>query len=593
MSWNCRMVRGHAFDFATERATEDEMNACRAHVIKCDKCRSHLAQFNGLWGLNEVVANSDEILESLGRRLEPEMRAAAARQTQQVGTSSWLSKWWLSLLLPAAVAAAVFVFMSPRREAPTDDALGTIASHQAHGVRNTALWEASAEEGPAVHAGQRLTAAVDNLYAKLGTDYVAVMAQSAVELVAFTGSETRVRLTAGRVVVDADPQAFARQFVVETSFGEVSVKGTLFEVSVEGAGEVATVRGLVGVTAERAALPRAEVAASQRWVATETVLHNLSSQEIVTIEAAVKPKPGTAIYRGQRDFADKSDVNSVERENSESDGRPLRDSAAVDAEGSPELGHSTKAASRDAASRSMSKTMSKRLHRSRRHKASIPRSLERALNASQCDEADQIVSGLRLASTDQAEMLTLLAECHLAHNQKGRALALYRRVVDDYGQTSTAQNALFEVARLSNSLGDYTNARDAFVAYIRRYPQGDLTGDARFHVCALEHQAKRFGIAETCLAQYQNDYPTGLRLSESLLLSGRIKRDTQGDCVGAARYFKDAFRKGAGAQRESAAYEWVACLRQTSNRDMQEAIDVYLKTFPRGKHLSEIKSWRK
>lgn len=97
-------------------------------------------------------------------------------------------------------------------------------------------------------------------------------------------------------------------------------------------------------------------------------------------------------------------------------------------------------------------------------------------------EAKPLLRGKR----EQAEALTLEAECALLDRDKQTARKRYEQVAKRFAELPAGENAAFAAAQLAKSANDLAGARKLFTAYVARYPKGRFAREAEAHLSALK-----------------------------------------------------------------------------------------------------------
>lgn len=83
---------------------------------------------------------------------------------------------------------------------------------------------------------------------------------------------------------------------------------------------------------------------------------------------------------------------------------------------------------------------------------------------------------------DRAEAGTLRAECALLERDTAEAVRLYRGVAERFGELPAGENAAFAAAQLVARAAGAGAAREHFVRYLARYPNGRFASEARAHL---------------------------------------------------------------------------------------------------------------
>lgn len=80
---------------------------------------------------------------------------------------------------------------------------------------------------------------------------------------------------------------------------------------------------------------------------------------------------------------------------------------------------------------------------------------------------------------DRAEAGTLRAECALLERDASEAVRLYRGVAERFAELPAGENAAFAAAQLAARASGEASAREHFVRYLARYPDGRFASEAR------------------------------------------------------------------------------------------------------------------
>lgn len=543
MSNSCERMHELAFDVALGRACNEDRVAYEQHVASCEACQRTAQLAPAVVGRVQDMPRdlSPSRREHIFAALLPEIERATGRRWWHV------SAWRRALLLVpvgAAVALAVVLFV-PRvdRRAPGEPELSAQILHRS-GTFEIAAAQGRAQprvDALAIESGSTLaTGAGGEVALAVVSDRFLLGQASRVHLARLRHSAVELGLEQGNLIVEADPQARHRSFVVRAPFGTVTVVGTRFRVRTDDGGEVATMRGRVRVEADGQIY---HVGAGQ-------VLH-VAQKRIETMDDTVRE----ALMSGL-DFEHRA---------------PAQTEPAVEA---PRSSQSRKTVVRSVVSTPLGKQ------------------LVGLIQAGDCAAAETMARGRRgLSPAEAAEALALAAQCYQAARDDHRALGLYRGIQRQYAATPTAENAWFEVGRILERSGEAKEARRTFARFAQRYPKSALAGDATFRLCRMDLDGKRYDDALDCLASHRRRYGRSDRYADTLFLEGTIRMEVKRDCQAAMTLFDQALSVGAGDKTEEIVYRRVACLRRQGDAKARAAAQRYVERFPQGDHVDEVRGW--
>lgn len=551
-------MRALAFEIAEGQVDEEKRRAFEQHIESCVACRSAAG-----WAIHAVrtaeqlgnVPFSPSAEERILDRLKPVIQREAQRLERR------RSRWTLTGPLTWAVAGAmaslvaVVIWQRVSRAPHAIDAPIVVATLEARVLRRHGDVQLMDSRGVSTPHGAQLALRTGDIIdtprgasmdVQIGRDVIRVTGETRLQLSTLTPGLTTLGLNRGTLLVDAAEHAPERQLEVRTPFGSVSVIGTQFRVSTDAGGEVATLRGTVKVAVGEADSTLREVHAGELLRVRDGTIRPLDPEE-------------AALLRTQLDDLSSHEARLAEGGEPRVSRMPATPKPRVD----------TKALA-----------------------TSTRRDLVRATRDADCTQAMRVAekSG-RVGSHAQAEALSLVGQCFQTQRQYRDALDTYRRIVDRFGGTPTAEGAWFEIGRIAEKLDDIATARTAYAKYRQEYPRGVLAGDALYGLCRMDLQAERYDAARSCLRQYRKTYRHGERAADTLYLEAVLEKEARGDCA-AALTLLGAYLKTADPKKvEDAMYARAVCLRGGARDELQRAVQAYLARFPTGPHAKEMRAW--
>ncbi|MHB8420886.1 MAG: outer membrane protein assembly factor BamD [Myxococcales bacterium] len=151
-----------------------------------------------------------------------------------------------------------------------------------------------------------------------------------------------------------------------------------------------------------------------------------------------------------------------------------------------------------------------------------------------------------------------------------------------------ADLALYDLGRLRQTrLGDAAGALRAFVRYEAEYPKGSLAQEVELSAIEIELGRDDLPGALSQMQRFLAEHPDSERAPEVHVLRGDALRQ-RGDCRGALR----EYARGGGSGREDDALYFTAFCQQRLGEaeDAADSLRNYLKTFPNGHHLREVRA---
>ena len=117
-------------------------------------------------------------------------------------------------------------------------------------------------------------------------------------------------------------------------------------------------------------------------------------------------------------------------------------------------------------------------------------------------------------ATASAEQAVNLADVAAHAGYRGRAVGALRQVLIRYPTDPVAPLAAYKLGNLLEKMGDRAGAVEAFAAYRRLSPTGDLAEDALARQVDVAIERGDLELARQLADQYAQDFPNGRRLSE-------------------------------------------------------------------------------
>ncbi|MEZ4272162.1 MAG: tetratricopeptide repeat protein [Myxococcota bacterium] len=531
MSWNCKTIQESLFAFLGEELTRTESAAFNEHAQTCAQCRRLVDTSRGLLeGLQQQ--RRDLQVGPHRERVRQRLRSALVTPpSHQSSKKSFWEPWKIFMLLPAMAAAMGVVFVVLQRSSSQQNS--TVHSSTL-GFDNIARVTRRSGSLPTYDSsttislgefsqGDRIRTNSDTIDVTIHSDRFRIQPHSDVQIAHIETNRVRWNLKTGEIWVVADPLRKARTLQIEAPFGLVTVRGTVFQV---GPSEVRVDRGIVEVDLPSRKAPVAVTSQQRLKVETggqvlltqqpdqleEHDLDDLWSQEGQPMGAIMvdgDPKGSEVFIDGEKvgrspvalrwplgqwtllvanedgDFEKSIILDAKEVQTTQfqiqstappiaQDNHPAVESPVTkEPQPKPAMGRGRRA--------SGTKTISPQ---SVARKARLSKSLLRSLAARNCGAIDRMTVDLSKATPlDAATQWTLLAQCYQASGRQRDARSVYEDIAQRFADTPGGQNALFEVGRLSEQLGDSQKALEAFQRYTVKYPGGRYeTG--RCFVCA-------------------------------------------------------------------------------------------------------------
>ncbi|MDJ0763997.1 MAG: FecR domain-containing protein [Myxococcota bacterium] len=644
-SVECRTVRRdmlrRADIGAVQRARLD------VHLKRCPACREIARHFELIEaGANEISYLDKSQKQAIYNRLIPVVNEKTNRSQIRPVARRAPTRWSLGLALGAAGAVAVLAGMlvfprvmtepatQPSDGANTTESMalprvvykGLIDRHEGTVHVNS---DATLGKGHfKVATGTRVSVSKDARFSfRIGSiARVAMFGETQWEITSATDTYVAMNLEAGRVAVDFDG-ALGKVMEIKTPDTLVRVKGTVFTVEVQPQGKtrVGVLEGRVEVVAlsgeprtvnvasgELVALPgdgsllllsddhrrlAAEMHTALRYPeeltrlvrfdgSPERVKVEVDGRVVGTTPLAVRLPSGPFTYRLTSpgmdpvvgSVSDRADSGKIEFNMA-----PKVMFEAIPEPNVPVSASKRRGFSRNKASaRTSAATQWNLFKRARAAMAAgdIPYAiglLERAL---------ETLNGRRLVNG-----LSLLAECYAASGQYAKAASTFDRIVEKVPGSTIAQNARYEVGRLSmDQLGDLSRARAAFTAYVASPRGGALREEAYYSLCELDGRESAHRDALHCFNQFLRTFPGGIYEPEARLWRGALHQDMSKSWGDAERDLLAFIQAKPRHPRVDEARYRVVLGRYQSNdrRGAMRMIDEYLRKHPAGQYRVRV-----
>ncbi|MCP4606174.1 MAG: tetratricopeptide repeat protein [Proteobacteria bacterium] len=208
--------------------------------------------------------------------------------------------------------------------------------------------------------------------------------------------------------------------------------------------------------------------------------------------------------------------------------------------------------------------------------------LERALESV---SGNQVVRGL-----------SLLAECYAAIGVYDKAAGIYDQIIEQAPNSAAAQNARYEVGRLStDQLGDLSRARAAFTAYVASPLGGGLREEAYYSLCELNGREGAHRDALHCFNQFLRTFPGGLHWPDARLWRGVLYQTVERRWADAERDLLAFVRNRPRHPRSDEARYRVAIGRYQvgDKRGALRMISEYLRRHPSGQYRLRVERLRR
>jgi TolA-binding protein len=189
----------------------------------------------------------------------------------------------------------------------------------------------------------------------------------------------------------------------------------------------------------------------------------------------------------------------------------------------------------------------------------------------------------------------MLAECYAAAGMYTKAADAFDQIREEAPDSSIAQNARYEVGRLSmDQLGDLSRSRAAFTAYVASPLGGGLREEAYYSLCELDGREGAHRNALHCFNQFLRTFPGGHHEPDARLWRGVIYQDMKKNWGDAERDLL-AFVKARPAHPRSdeARYRVVLGRYQAGDRrGTLRMINEYLQKHPQGQYRLRVERIR-
>jgi ferric-dicitrate binding protein FerR (iron transport regulator) len=422
-----------------------QANALRLeeHLMHCPNCSQHAHLLDGLRELSDASA----VPLTQGARQRAVLQAFARVERSQPPVAA-KAAWLVPSACGALLAAALVGWGINRQPELESDAHARVLSGE---LERTTRGDETAIETQ--------------------TGGLVALAHAKVELRAHTRARwdapvRALKLERGSVVADVDPTQH-QTFRVETERFRVLVLGTRFEVS---PAAVRVTRGRVRIESP-AGMELAVLGAGDSYTCASAPCRPRPAQVATAAVERVngqarEPEPPRSAGDGQsRGTAARASVPEGDHEGTAVAGRTRESNAALGEREAPASEGATRGAElvpRPAVDR--------RLDQARE-----------ALGRRDVARAREIVASVlreNLSRRDQAEALSLRAECALVAGDAAGAAAAYRLVAKRFATLPAGENALFASARIDAERLSGASAEAGLTRYLARYPRGRFVKEA-------------------------------------------------------------------------------------------------------------------
>ncbi len=196
------------------------------------------------------------------------------------------------------------------------------------------------------------------------------------------------------------------------------------------------------------------------------------------------------------------------------------------------------------------------------------------------------VSGKQLVSA-----LSLLAECYSAAGMYSKAASAFDQIVEKRPNSAKAQNARYEVGRLSmDQLGDLARARASFTAYVASSLGGGLKEEAYYSLCELDGREGAHRDAMHCFNEFLRAFPGGHHSPDARLRRGAFYQDIDKNWVSAERDLLAFIRARPRHPRtDEARYRVIIGRYQVNDRrGALRMMTDYLRRHPKGQYRLRV-----
>jgi TolA-binding protein len=192
--------------------------------------------------------------------------------------------------------------------------------------------------------------------------------------------------------------------------------------------------------------------------------------------------------------------------------------------------------------------------------------------------------------------IAMLAECYSAVGYYSKAADTFELIVAAAPNSATAQNARYEVGRLSmDQLGDLARARASFTAYLASPAGGGLKEEAYYSLCELNGREGAHREALHCFNEFLRAFPGGHHDPDARLWRGALYQDVKNRWADAERDLLSFIRARPRHPRTDEARYRVAIGRYQAHdkRGSNRMIVEYLREHPNGQYRLRVERLRR
>ncbi|MEZ4270305.1 MAG: tetratricopeptide repeat protein [Myxococcota bacterium] len=555
MTIDCNWVQQSLFAYLGKELDVGMSESLDSHLSGCPVCQRRL-QLTA--NFVDAIGHTNDLETIVANRIFHDILPEFEKRTPRHRRRNWILLGGIGL---ASAITATFVWFvaitwTQNRGSAFAEAQ-PIVPHMAYRMGDVRLTSTSEY----LTAGNTIdTGETGQLWLILDEDIVLIRPNSTLLLKDLGRKHRRLGLSRGEVIVDAKPGDTKRTLTIAAPFADVSVIGTRFRVNAD-TDEIQVSRGVVKISRSH---ERQMLRSGFKYLGTSGEIVPLSKEDATSIDQALEI-PGE--NRPQQTLVSPPNPpvpQTHARESRSTDRKPHQAAGKP-----PEI---SRAANRI------------------RNKSATTRALTEILNSQDCRSLQMLARSSPTKHPDRVERMSYLAECYVAEGATTKARQVYQTIVLSHPDTPYGQNALFEVGRLSEKLGQTQQAKDAFTRYVKDYPRSALAAESLFRTCMIAMQQEEYSTAKQCLQRYQRAYANGGRFAETAFILGQLHKDIFKNDTAAATAFTAALRLG-GYQPELSAYWRVFCFRRAGDTAYKSAAADYVQQFPKGNHVNEVKRW--
>ncbi|HXQ20297.1 MAG TPA: tetratricopeptide repeat protein [Candidatus Acidoferrales bacterium] len=189
------------------------------------------------------------------------------------------------------------------------------------------------------------------------------------------------------------------------------------------------------------------------------------------------------------------------------------------------------------------------------------------------DAARSVINGLSqpadavVVPEKDSRLLRVLADLLFAMGETDRALAVLRKLVDNFPATAAAPDALLRLAAVRWNRDDDEAALQAFEEFRRRYPQESRAAEALYAIGRIHERAGRTPEAIAAYGDLAAHYPHATLAGEAQWRIGWIHY-LAGEWTAAAVRFSELAQRTESARERTEALYWQARSRDRLGRSV-------------------------